>query len=345
MRNDKVRVAITDRWNNYLDKFEDNQCDVYYSEEYVKLYESEEGKAFCAICEEDDNILLMPFIRKEIDGYYDFETAYGYGGPIANTTDKCWIDVSFDELKDLFLREKYVCGFIRFHPLLNNVDICKKHFPVLFDRNTVAINTAEEPESMWRKQMTSKNRNMIRKAERNGLAYSAEYDFASMDDFVKLYNATMKRLNAEKFYFFDENYYRSFREKFKGKAFLGTVRKESELICAAIFMYSTNYGHYHLEGSNHVFSNMAANNLLLWKTAEEFHKHGVEEFHLGGGYNSDPDNSLLKFKKSFSNNMKDFYIGKWIINEEKYSELKRIWADNNPDKVDKLGCLLLCYRY
>ena len=345
MRCDKVRTVITDRWNQYLDRFKDYQCDIYFSEEYVKLYESKDGKALCAVCEENENVLLMPFIRKEIDGYYDFETAYGYGGPIANTTDGHWIDEALNELKDLFLREKYVCGFIRFHPLLNNAEICKNHFSVLFDRNTVAINTEEEPDDIWAKQITSKNRNMIRKAERNGLVYSAEYDFASMDDFIKLYNATMERLNAEEFYFFDEKYYQSFLEKFIGGAFLGTIRKDDDLICAAIFMYSNEYGHYHLEGSNHAFSNMAANNLLLWKTAEEFHKLGIKEFHLGGGYNSAPDNSLLKFKKSFSNNMKDFYIGKWIFNEEKYAELKKRWSEDNPDKVEKYGRLLLCYRY
>lgn len=345
MRCDKVKTVITDKWNQYLQKFNDIQCDIYYSEEYVKLYESEDGKAFCAVYEDNDNVLLMPFIRKEIDGYYDFETAYGYGGPISNTTDEKWIHEAIEQLKELFLREKYICGFIRFHPLLNNVDICKNHFPILFDRNTVAINTEEEPNDIWTKQITSKNRNMIRKAERNELVYAAEYDFSSMNEFTKLYNATMERLNAEEFYFFDENYYQSFLERFKGRAFLGTVRKDGELICAAIFMYSNKFGHYHLEGSNHAFSNMAANNLLLWKTAEEFHKLGVKEFHLGGGYNSSPDNSLLKFKKSFSNNMKEFYIGKWVFNEEKYIELKKRWSDNNPDKVEKYGRLLLCYRY
>lgn len=340
-----VRTFITDKWNQFLENFRDYQNDVYYLEEYVKLYEFKDGKALCAVCEDNENILLLPFISKEIDGYYDFETAYGYGGPIANTADESWINEAIEELKELFLRERYVCGFIRFHPLLNNAKICKNHFSVLLDRNTVAINTEEEPNDIWVKQITSKNRNMIRKAERNGLIYSAEYDFKSMSEFVKLYNATMERLNAEEFYYFDDKYYQSFIENFKGRAFLGTIRKEDELICAAIFMYSNEYGHYHLEGSNHAFSNMAANNLLLWKTAEEFHKLGIKEFHLGGGYNSAPDNSLLKFKKSFSNNMKDFYIGKWIFNEEKYAELKKRWSKDNPDKVEEYGRLLLCYRY
>ena len=36
MRCDKVSAVITNRWNQYLDKFEDYQCDIYYSEEYVQ---------------------------------------------------------------------------------------------------------------------------------------------------------------------------------------------------------------------------------------------------------------------------------------------------------------------
>lgn len=340
-----MELYISDSWNKYLNYFDDSKKDIYYYEEYVKLYETNETVAKCAVCKENDNVLLVPFLRQEIDDFYDFETAYGYGGPIANTDDQEWIEIALKSVHKMFIKEKYVCGFIRFHSLLNNAVYCSNVIQTIFDRITVAINTNETEEEIWDNQIISKNRNMIRKAEKNGLVYSAEYNFESLEEFIKLYNSTMERLNAEKFYFLNDNYYENFVEKFKDKAFLGTVRRGNELICSAIFMYSKNYGHYHLEGSNHKYSKLAANNLLLWKTALEFNKLGVKEFHLGGGYNSDPDNSLLKFKKSFSNNMHEFYIGKWIFNEDKYKELKNDWIRKNPHKVDKFGRLLLCYRY
>lgn len=340
-----METFITESWNGYLDKFSIEQKDVYYFEEYVKLYQGEEGKALCAVCFEDGQILLMPYIRKEIDGFFDFETAYGYGGPITNSKDPSWIEDALVEMKKLLKEERYVCGFIRFHPLLGNVRLCEKQMTTFFDRNTVAIKTDQPEEKIWANQVISKNRNMIRKAEKNGLEYKAEFDFSSIGEFVQLYNATMSRLAAEEFYFFDEKYYKSFSENFRDKAFLGTIKKDGELICAALFMYCGDYGHYHLEGSNHTYSSLAANNLLLWKTALELGKMGVKEFHLGGGYNSEPDNSLLKFKKSFSNNMKEFHIGKWIFNEPKYAELKNEWSKKYPEKVEKYGRLLLCYRY
>lgn len=340
-----MKAIILNKWNEYLKFFKDNQKDIYYFEDYVKLYEDKDTKSFCAVCQDGNKILLMPFLRKKIDNYFDFETAYGYGGPITNVDDVTWINLALDEIYNLFKREKYICGFIRFHPLLNNAFFCKNHIQVFFDRNTIAINTDESNEEIWTNQITSKNRNMIRKARKNGLIYKAEYDFESINKFVSLYNQTMDRLNANTFYYFNQQYYAEFSKNFKNKAFLGTIRKNDELICAALFMFSNIYGHYHLEGSNHEYSKLAANNLLLWESALEFQKLGIKEFHLGGGYDGDPQNSLFKFKKSFSNNMKDFFIGKWIFNEEKYTELKNDWSNRNPHKVEKFGNFLLCYRY
>lgn len=340
-----MKTLITESWNKYLEKFNTKNRDIYYYEEYVKLYEDGTSKALCAVCYDEDFVLLMPYIRKMIDGYYDFETAYGYGGPITNSSNGKWVENALDEMASMFKKEKYVCGFIRFHSLLENVKFCENYMSTFFDRNTVAIKLDQTEEEIWTKQIISKNRNKIRKAEKNGLEYKAEYDFESIDEFVRLYNDTMSRLKAEKFYFFEDQYYKSFIDSFKGKAFLGTVRKDGELICAALFMYLGDYAHYHLEGSSHAYSNLAANNLLLWRTALELRKLGVKEFHLGGGYNSAPDNSLLKFKKSFSNNLKEFHVGIWIFDEEKYSELKNEWAARYPEKVEVYGRLLLCYRY
>jgi len=340
-----MKIFLTKTWNDLLDKFEETQKDIYFYEEYVKIYEDNESKAFCVVCEEDGSILLMPFLRRQIGDYFDFETAYGYGGPIFNTEDTVWIHHALNKMHDFLQKENYVCGFVRFHPLLENAIQCKNSFPVIFDRSTVFIDTTMESEEIWTKQISSKNRNMIRKAEKNSLTYKAEYDFRSINEFIELYNATMTRLHANKFYFFDKTYYGQFMNHFMGKAFLGTVRREDKLICAAIFMYSDLYGHYHLEGSDHNYSCLGANNLLLWKTAQEMHNHNVKKFHLGGGYDSSENNSLLKFKKTFSSNLSEFYIGRMIFNQEKYDKLKSKWIKKNPDKAEQYKNLLLCYRY
>lgn len=343
-KGDLMKVIITQKWNQYLDLFDDYQKDIYFYEEYVRLYENSRDKAFCIVCNEEKNVLLMPYLRRKIEDGYDFETAYGYGGVICNNNNESWIEQAIELMWNKLKEERYICGFIRFHSLLNNVHFCKD-CDIIFDRKTVAINTEKDENQMWKEQITSKNRNMIRKAEKNHLEYKAEYDFESLEEFLSLYNATMVRLHADEFYFFDRDYYKKFVQNLKGKAFLGTVRYDGKLICAALFMFSKCYGHYHLEGSDYNYSKLAANNFLIWKTAIEFHKLGVKEFHLGGGYNSEPDNSLFAFKKSFSNFYKEFFIGKKIINQKKYQRLKSQWEINNPEKIAQYGKFLLCYRY
>lgn len=340
-----MEVKFVDKWNVYLEKFESSKSDIYLCEEYVKLYETSEQVAKCVVCEEEDRVILMPFLMSKIENYYDFETAYGYGGPVSNCDIEEWNFEALEKISEFLKDNNYLCGFIRFHTLLKNDIFCRKSMQVLFDRKTVSIDTSKSEEEIWQNQIISKNRNMIRKAEKNGLSYKVEYDFASMDEFISLYRSTMDRLRADEFYFFDEKYFRYFKEKFAGKAFLGTVRKDNELICAALFMFSEKYGHYHLEGSNHEYSSMGANNYLLWMTALEFNRLGVQNFHLGGGYDSTEYNSLFKFKKAFSSNLNDFMIGKWIFNPDKYTEIKEKWMRENPEKVEKLGKLLLCYRY
>lgn len=340
-----MQCEISSSWNKYLEKFPPEKKDIYFTEEYVNLYKDSEHTPECIVASEGANILLMPYLRAEVGDLHDFETAYGYGGPIANTEHHDFIRKALDEIARFLCEKNYVCGFTRFHPLLKNAEYCKDAMDVLFDRHTVTIDTGISEDDIWSTMIKSKNRNMIRKAEKNGLVYKAEEDFASLPEFVELYNATMKRLDADSFYFFGDDYYRVYVKALAGRGFLGTVRLDGKLICGALFMYSEDFGHYHLEGSDHQYSSLGANNFLLWNTACEMHRRGVKQFHLGGGYNSDEENSLFKFKKAFSPILTDFYIGKQIFNKEAYDDIKADWVKKNPEKEEVYGNRLLCYRY
>ena len=340
-----MHIEITNSWNNKLQLFNDNQKDIYYSEEYVKLATNQNETPMCVICEDGNNIILLPFLRSTYKAFFDFETPYGYGGPITNSNDNFWIENALKQIIKYLSDQNYLAGFIRFHPLLNNAEFCRNCFSVIDDRKTIAIDTSVSEEEIWQEQITSKNRNMIRKAEKNNLVFCRDDDFIYLEQFKKLYNSTMSRLDADDFYFFDDTYYKQFTNIFKGKGFLGCIKKDQEIISAALFMYDKFYGHYHLAGSDRQYSSLGANNLLLWKTACEMHKEGVKEFHLGGGTNGDEENSLFKFKRSFSNNLKQFSIGKIIFNEEIYKNICTEWEKENPCKIEKYKNHLLKYRY
>lgn len=345
-----MQCNILEEWDDILSTFPNDKQDIYYYKKYLSLYESEKYKALAAVCRDGGKIMIMPYLRGMVQDFYDFETAYGYGGPISNSDDIDWCKKAFFNIYDYLKNSNYLCGFTRFHPLLGNEKIVgeisdERKIQVIYDRRTIAIDTSQSPDEIWTSQISSKNRNMIRKAEKNQLEYTAEYDFRSYDEFVFLYNDTMKRLNADKFYEFSREYFFKLKNKLAGNSFLGTVRKDGKLICAAIFIYSRLYGHYHLEGSDREYSSLGANNYLLWKVACEMHKLGIQEFHLGGGTSSSPDDSLYKFKKAFSNNEKQFHIGKEIFQPGSYERICEEWKRKNSDKVRIYGNRLLKYRY
>lgn len=345
-----MQCELLEEWDYLLEYFPDDKKDIYFTKKYIGLYEDETNRALCVLCKDEDRIMLMPFLRGAINGFYDFESAYGYGGPISNTDNLEWNHKAFNCIYDFLKDNHFLCGFTRFHPLLNNERLVsegleERSIRVLYDRQTIAIDTSKSIDEIWSKQINSKNRNMIRKAEKNGLEYRAEYDFESYDGFIELYNMTMQRLSADKFYFFNREYYSKLKEALLGKAFLGTIKKDGKLICAAIFMYSKLYGHYHLGGSDRNYSSLGANNLLLWKVACEMHNLGIKEFHLGGGTGSSPDDSLLKFKKAFSSNEKRFHIGKEVFWLSDYSKISDGWEKDNPEKIAIYGNRMLKYRY
>lgn len=336
-------VKIVKSWNSYLVGIDDEKKDIYYYEEYVKLLDGDNAR--CIIVEEDNKILLMPFIMGYVEDFYDFETPYGYGGPITNSDDQKWIDDALDQMKQYFIDQNYIAGFIRFHPLLNNQIASNNKINVLFDRHTIAIDTSVDENEIWMNQISSKNRNMIRKATKKKLVFERDDDFKYMDEFVALYKETMYRLKADDFYLFPDDYYDKFKKNMVGKAFIGVIKSEDTLVSAALFFYGDVYAHYHLAGSIRDKSTLGANNLLLWNACKIFSELGIQQFHLGGGTDSDSNNSLLKFKKSFSNNITDFNIGKMVFNEIEYKRVCDKWVQENPQKEKTFSRLLLKYRY
>lgn len=342
-------VICTNKWNQFLEDFSIDQKDIYFTEEYVKLYETEEDKAECFIYSENKNFFIFPYlIRKHIiEGkeYFDFESQYGYGGPISNSSDEEFNQSAQKAFLKYCNDHKIFAGFMRLHPLLKNYKLLSEIAQIQFNRKTVALNLTITKEDIWEKQIHSKNRNEIRKAEKAGLEYKVDDKFIFLKDFIHLYDDTMRKVNADEFYFFDSDYYENLIKKFNGKAFLGLVLLDNKIISAAIFLINGYYAHYHLSGSNSSFLNICPNNFLLYNTALFLKEKGLKRFHLGGGYNTDPDNSLFKFKQRFSKDSYDFYTGKILVNKTIYNKVVDNWAQKWPEKAKELNNIFLRYRF
>lgn len=343
-----MRIRIEEKWNNFISTFPQQNRDIYFKEEYVKLYEDKDNRAVCVVVDDGKNMLLFPFLRRsfEVQGkiFYDFETAYGYGGPIyKDSKDTTFIHSALKVMNDFLTENAYVAGFIRFHPLLHNeVDFCIGK--VIHDRKTIAMNLTLSVNELWMNEIHTKNRNIIKKGDKSGLRFIVDTKYEHLDEFEMLYNSTMDKLNADDFYYFSDLYYKRIGSVLPN-SFLGLVECGNKIISSAIFMYDGEYGHYHLSGSDITSLKLSPNNFMLYHAALELKKRGVKLFHLGGGTTSDEMDPLYCFKSRFSKSTYDFYIGKLIFNESIYDTLCSEWLLTNPEKVGTYRYYLLKYKY
>ena len=344
----KDNYKLLNNWNHLLKYFNLEQKDTFFTEEYSKLYELENQKVHCFYYSKNGFHFLFPFILREFqieeNIYYDFETIYGYGGPIYNYYNEEHISNAWISFFEYGYSKNYIAGLIRFHPLLNNYKCFDIVGKLLRDRQTVAVDLKLSEDEIWVNEIHSKNRNSIKKGEKNGLQFIADYNFKYLEEFKTLYKNTMIKLDANQFYFFDDEYFNKLKKTIE-KSFIGIVLLNSEVIASAIIFFSDYYGHYHLAGSNSQYLNLSPNNFLIWNCIKELKGKGIKYFHLGGGTNSDENNSLFEFKRKFSKNRFDFFLGKIIFNIDVYQTLCDDWSKINSNSEQFYKKYLLKYKY
>ena len=337
-------------WESVIKKIPDHRQDIYYTPIYYSLYQNYgDGKAQCFVFEKDGNIALYPFLKNpitplgyELDKeYYDIQGAYGYNGLVASTDNSDFI-TEFWKAFDAYCEENdIIAEFMRFHPLLNNQRLASPNMKTFFSRHTVSLDLSLSLDEIWTQQFSSKNRNMIRKAEKEGVTIIESDDY---ETFRKLYDNTMTNLNAEGYYFFPQSYYDEFKQSFKEDGILCLAMFEGKVIAGSMFMFSKNYAHYHLSARDREYSKCAANNLILWYGVQKAKERGCKWFHFGGGTTGEEDDSLLLFKQNFSKTKTEFWIGKRVHNPEVYESIVEQWKTKYPETYAHNKVKLLGYR-
>lgn len=286
--------------------------------EIFLIYFENEKERFCYVVMQNDIADVEPFKGNIESGkYFDWETPYGYGGPLADLEISNISQKIFkSEILDYCNKNGIVSQFVRFHPLLKNYTVLPTVIESRYLRDTIYVDTSNP--ALIMNNMDSKNRNMIRKAEKNGVNI-VKKEITDFEDFLIMYRETMKKNSAEEYYIFNIDYFKSL-EAMSDNAFIMYAIYNNIPISASIMYYNDRYMHYHLSGSHIEFRKYAPNNLLLYKAACWASEHGIKQFHLGGGMTS--DDSLFAFKKQFNRNGRtSFVVGRTIFNQMVYKEL------------------------
>lgn len=330
---DVIEISEKEKWNDVVNGYDGR--DIYYYHAYANICQSSgNNRTVLFSFQGRHSAMCYPVIIQDVADaavfagsiprrrYLDMETPYGYGGPL------CRGDVGQDlaefkeELAGWCRKEGIVSQFVRFHPLLEN----GKQTADFFDRtaymhHTVVMDTSSE--DMIIRNMSSKNRNMVRKAEKNGVEIQLDEGLKRLDEFRYIYEQTMDAHKADGFYYFPDGYYDCMKDGFLDHTVLFHAIYQNQPVSSAIFFYNETYMHYHLSGTLGAFKHLASMNLLLFEAAKFAAGKGIKKLHLGGGITE--NDSLYGFKKQFNRNGElDFGIGRTIFLPEQYEELLEV---------------------
>ena len=324
-------IEQAQKWNEIVKSFSD--YDVYYLSGYVKAFEIHgDGNPYLLYYEENGIRAIYVFMKRttDISGIFDAITPYGYGGVLfEGDITKNNLNIFWKAYTDTMLKMSIINNFVRYHPILSNALPMKNISSVIDLGKTIAIDLTS-PEIIW-ENIHSKNRNMIRKAEKNGIEIHHGKGMRLFPYFRMLYDETMKKNNAERYYFFEDAFYESIHNDLKDNYEIFWATYDKRIVAVSIVIFANDRLNYHLSGSDPAYRNLAPSNLLLYKSALWGYEQGMKTFHLGGGIGSDEDN-LFKFKKAFNKkNDYQFSIGKEIFDQEKYDELVKLRIASDPN--------------
>ncbi len=260
--------------------------------------------------------------RLEEGKYLDFATPYGYGGWLieGEMTEKL-----FQTYENWCRKSGIISEFVRFHPVVKNHEKASLFYEVIQLGEVVCMDL-ESPETIWN-NITSKNRNVIRNAIKNGVKIYSGRCPEIYETFRRIYNSTMETVGAEDYYYFEPEFYTSVLNDLPQNAQVFYAVKDETVIAASIIFAANRMMNYHLSGSMREYSSLAATNLLLYEAALWGSANGYKSLYLGGGVGSGED-SLFRFKRTFfKGELNHFFIGKKIYNQKKYDELMGMRLD------------------
>lgn len=306
--------------------------DFYHTYDYHNLAAANGENPILIKYIENDVIIGLPLLIRDIYStiYKDATSVYGYVGPISKGIDNDFNNTNFiNQLYSYFNDNNIISVFSRLNPYISKQGHILSGVGDLTPQGKVVnikINTPlDEQKSEYRNRLKT----YINKARRDCSVKIAESE-SDLKTFIELYYENMDRVKAKKYYYFSKNYFEKFVKSndFNTTILLVTHNETNEIIGGSMFITTNSIVQYHLSGTKNEYSKMNPTKLLIDEMRIIATQQGHSCFNLGGGLGGRDDDSLFHFKSSFSKDFSQFYLWKWITNEEVYDELVMAKAEN-----------------
>jgi len=344
-------ISPGEEWDNYLDIFNDYELnDIYFHYDYLNLFVDDNSKAVIEsyVFRLNGEIFFMPYIRNPINGSFDlwdFETAYGYSGPISTCEDKVFLDLAWKNFKLLLKENKVIAGLIRFNPLLKNEKFCHSDYiKINHERDTVWLDCNRSLDEVL-SDYSKKHLKQLNTLNEKGVLVKSCNNDDYLKKFAHIYIQRMNAIGARDEYHYSSDYFDKVKKLGKRNwiVYLAFTPNE-DLMGGCLLLFSNKTCHYHLSGSLEKYKKYRPNDMLRYKVTLDILNSDIKKMHFGGGRSKDPDDGLLAFKLKFSKQISQFKIGCCIVDKDKYNELCKNWDKENPEKKE-FANFFLKYRF
>ena len=322
------------------------QLDIYYDYDYLvcesKLNNSE-LEIFTIL--KGDDVFIYPYFKLKFkqNSYFDIISPYGYAGPFCTNIE--FLRVSENLFLNYIRDSGCITEFIRYHYKTEKNLFFSSHVDNIFNRQIVLIDLKKGFDKIWAEDFTTTNRNVIRKVEKEGYLLHISNTEEDIEEFIDMYDLTMKNVAAENYYFFEKQYFFNLFRRINNKIVLAKVVKDNITYSSALFLKSGDILTYYLSARNLNFTNVPSSNFLLSEIVKYGINNNLSILNLGGGRSVHDQDALLKFKCNFNKNTTPFYIGKRIHSQEQYEMLiSKYIQENDLVEFNKRKHILQFYR-
>lgn len=304
--------------------------DPYFTPAYCEVNEFVEGGvAERFYYEGPEGVVDHTFIVRSIPDagkkrdLFDLITPYGYGGPrfrVEPDANPASLVAAFASKFAEFCRDRNVVSeFVRFHPFETNPEMLTSLYKIELLRQTVFTDlTGDNP---IEREFSKGARKRIRRNVRQGVEARIIEAPDSLEDFKRVYRATMDRNEAADFYYFGEEYFDRLAETMSDQVIIAEAEFEEAVIASALCLVGAGRIHVHLSGTDSRFLGLSPAYNLRGAIAQWGVQNQMVLIHHGGGRTNSPEDSLYLYKKQFGSGSASFHVGRRIWNHELYTTI------------------------
>ncbi len=288
---------------------------------FVELVAPEGGSAHAALFDGRALTVLHPFVLRPLaSGGCDLTSPYGYGGPIH------WGPGDVDRVAPKFWAEfdgwarqaGVVTEFIR----MSLFDDVLPYPGRLRERALNYVRTLDPRAADVWAGTEPKVRQNGRRAIRSGVAVGADTTGRMLDDFVRIYTATMERRHSDEWYRFGRPFFERLHRELPGRYVYVYARRGDVTVSMDLVLLGGDTGYYFLGGTDADSFGCRPNDLVKLTVMEWLRERGYRRYVLGGGVR--PGDGLERYKRGFApDGAHAFRTGERILDRSAYDALMR----------------------